>query len=569
MLDRKIQGLIGLKAVFYARVSTAEEEQLNAIELQIEENRQTIKEMGWELVDEYIDRGKSGTQTKRRDEYKRLYEDISSSKFEVICVKDQERLMRNTKDWYLFVERLVSNGKKLYFYMEGKFFTPADDALITGIKAIMAEEYSRNLSKKQHNYNNWRLEKARQGDTSISLQGSGNAYGWDKKDGKYTINPEQFKIRRLMCELVMKRKGSTEIAKILNDVGYRNSVGNKWKATDIPKFVYDIKNVGTLILNRETYLFDTKERIINPESEWIYLENAIPPVVTPEEWQLICKIREERTVRYGTKHRGKKCVGYFNGKIICGVCGAPYWRKQKTNKKEEYWTCSVKKTHGRKTIKRKSAHGNPGEINPEGCDNVNISKLELLEIFKFISQNLSANKEIIKRDVIEWLLSLKESIIIEEGGYSEEDLQKEVHRKDRLLDTFLDGIISKEDYQRKLKSIEDKILIIEEDIHRTNTKREDVKEIDDILSNIDEEVSKYIQNNNALKMDFLLKNFDKILVYPDGVIVSFPVIKRGVIVPKFPLVSGKESFQRQTEIINIGELTYWNKKFKISLNFVA
>ena len=35
-------------------------------------------------------------------------------------------------------------------YIERKFYT-ADDALITGIKAILAEEYSRELSKKINN----------------------------------------------------------------------------------------------------------------------------------------------------------------------------------------------------------------------------------------------------------------------------------------------------------------------------------------------------------------------------------------------------------------------------------
>ena len=47
-----IRDTIGMRAVFYARVSTAEEEQLNAIELQIEENRGCIKDHGWKLVGE-------------------------------------------------------------------------------------------------------------------------------------------------------------------------------------------------------------------------------------------------------------------------------------------------------------------------------------------------------------------------------------------------------------------------------------------------------------------------------------------------------------------------------------
>jgi len=55
--------------------------------------------------------------------------------------------MRNVKDWYIFIDALVVNKKKLYMYLEGRFYTP-DDALLTGIKAILAEEHSRELSKK-------------------------------------------------------------------------------------------------------------------------------------------------------------------------------------------------------------------------------------------------------------------------------------------------------------------------------------------------------------------------------------------------------------------------------------
>lgn len=40
-----------------------------------------------------------------------------------------------------------------------------------------------------------------------------------------------------MCEGIMARKGSTLIAKELNDAGYRNTVGKPWKPMDIHKFV--------------------------------------------------------------------------------------------------------------------------------------------------------------------------------------------------------------------------------------------------------------------------------------------------------------------------------------------
>lgn len=110
-----------LRAVFYARVSTEEEEQLNAIEKQIEENRDVISTKGWILVDEYIDKGITGTQTKKRNEYMRMLDDIRKNKFDIIVVKDQSRLQRNTMDWYIFLNEIVQNQKKLYLYLENTF----------------------------------------------------------------------------------------------------------------------------------------------------------------------------------------------------------------------------------------------------------------------------------------------------------------------------------------------------------------------------------------------------------------------------------------------------------------
>ena len=49
-----------LRAVFYARVSTEEERQLNALEKQVAECKDAVLQKGWKLVDQYVDEGKSG-----------------------------------------------------------------------------------------------------------------------------------------------------------------------------------------------------------------------------------------------------------------------------------------------------------------------------------------------------------------------------------------------------------------------------------------------------------------------------------------------------------------------------
>ena len=97
------------RAVNYCRCSTEEESQRDALKIQTMESREWIQKMGWLHVDEYVE-AKSGTQVKGRSEYQRLYDDMLEDKFDIIVIKDQDRLMRNTKDWYLFLDRMQQNG---------------------------------------------------------------------------------------------------------------------------------------------------------------------------------------------------------------------------------------------------------------------------------------------------------------------------------------------------------------------------------------------------------------------------------------------------------------------------
>lgn len=560
----------GLRAVFYARVSTQEEEQLNAIELQIEENRNAIEKNNWILVDEYIDRGKTGTMVKGRDEYQRLCDDLYSSKFEVVVVKDQDRLMRNTLDWYMFIHHLVQSGKLLYFYLDNKFYTP-DDALTTGIKAIIAEDFSRNLSKKLRNYHDNRIKKAQQG-IEVALQGNGNAFGWDKVDGKYVHNKEQAKIRRMMCEGVLARRGSTAIIKELNDAGYRNTVGKPFRPQDVAKFVYDWKNVGVMILNKEKHDFESKKIIKLPESEWIYVKDAYEPIVTEEEWELICKIQKERLQSVGGENRilGKKVSEYsFSGKISCGACGSTYWRKQRKNG-TEYWICSRKQMNGGYTRKRKSTVGEVGEINEQGCDADMISTKTIMKILDSVSAHLQANTDIIKSDMINWLTHLKNRILEANRGATEADLEKEITRKDNLLEGFLDGVISKADYSKKKVEIEAKIKELEKLIEKNKESLEDLAEIERVLANIDAEVAKYVNDNKKLRVDYLVSQLEKVEVYHDKVIVRIPILGEGISISKEAVSNSHETEQvTNWKEHYLQDIHYWGREIGLYIKLVA
>ena len=43
--------------------------------------------------------------------------------------------MRNTLEWYVFIDKITKSNKQLFFYLENKFYDPGD-SLIIGIKAM-------------------------------------------------------------------------------------------------------------------------------------------------------------------------------------------------------------------------------------------------------------------------------------------------------------------------------------------------------------------------------------------------------------------------------------------------
>ncbi|MBR4026635.1 MAG: recombinase family protein, partial [Lachnospiraceae bacterium] len=160
------------RVAIYNRCSTEEEAQINALVAQVEESRKIALANGWEIYNQYIE-SETGTTIKRRMEYQQMLEDMERNFFDIVMIKSIDRLVRSTKDWYLFIDKVISYGKQLFIYMDNKFYEP-EDALITGIKAILAEDFSRELSKKIKHAHRRRQEN------KLGINITKPMYGWDK-----------------------------------------------------------------------------------------------------------------------------------------------------------------------------------------------------------------------------------------------------------------------------------------------------------------------------------------------------------------------------------------------------
>ena len=518
-----------LRAVGYNRVSTDELVQKDALTIQIQETREVINKMGWVMVDQYIDEGKSGTVTKRRHEYKRLYNDLFTNNFDIVVIKSQDRLMRNTKDWYLFVDALVQNKKQLYIYLENKFYTP-DDALITGIKAILAEETSRDMSKKQNNAHKRRQTHG----TSVVITSS--TWGYDKVNKEVVINDKEAEIVRTIYNLCLQGYGSRSIAKELANRNILTRSGKQFAEVTIRKIIRNPLYKGTVIMNKKHYDFDTKRTINNPPEEWIYHENIVPPIVSASTWEEANRLMDSRSIqvksdKFSERRQGLNIGKYdLSSKIECGMCGSKYWRRYRNTKKGQVvdWSCSEYVKSGRKFKSLNDTRGNNLKkiINNRGCDNRHIKDDDLMSFLEEIAYDIYGNK---KDKILEHAYKILEDILGNDNSISkheqlELDKKKYLKQKNILLDRLLDETISNDDFKLRSRDIDEKLKTIEEDLIKIETEYSIANNIDLRIKDIkkffeQENISKEIQTKD------LISHIQKIIVFEDYIEIYLDFLK--------------------------------------------
>lgn len=510
-----------LRAVFYARVSTEEEKQLKALPKQIEECKTTIQAQGWELVDQYVDEGKSGTQIKRRTEYQRLLADIETDKFDVIVAKSQDRLQRNVGDWYIFVNKLNKADKRLFLYLDNKFFTPAEDALITGIKAILAEEYSRDLSKKLNNANKRRIEKAKAGE-NVSAMGNGQIYGYKIESGKWVVDESRREVVRMMYELYSELHSLRKVRNALNEQGYKNQKGNLFTEEVIGRVVKNVMHKGWVILNRYHRDFESKKIIENPEEEWVIVKNDHEAIVSEELWDKVNNEIQNHRNKGNSGCRGKKVgTSPLSGKMFCGCCGKVLWKHEsKGSYKAKDGRKNCYKTYTQWYCSGKMGRGDLACTDPATISGVNLKKylLEMADLLLDYS-TIEYSKNLMKRRAISWLEDLKTQLSTpNDNARIEQEIIVLENKRENLIDLYTDGLITKEEFKKKSADLSENlekkrslIVPVEEN--------PDVKAIEDTITNIDEEIEALF-NDCAMveekKVQFIVEHLKKIVVLGNG-----------------------------------------------------
>lgn len=507
---------MSLRAVIYCRCSTEEESQVHALHQQIAEAKQVVFQNGWQLVEQYVEL-KSGTTIQGRTEYVRLFEDLAEDRFEFIVIKSQDRLMRNVKDWYLFLDRMLTNGKKLYLYIERKFYT-AEDSLITGIKAILAEDYSRELSKK---INNAHRNRQQNGGKVILTS---NTFGFQKMpDGEIVIDAEEAEIIQKIYQYSAMGYGTRKIEKILIEDGYKKKQGNYLSSVSIRRIIRNPLYKGTAIMNQKHYEFETKKIIINPQNEWKIWKGAVSAIVNELLWEKANQEMDRRSTKNVIRKKSdtissqKNGKSKLSGKLICGICGKTYYQRKKKGSKEKQkltvWQCSTYIQYGRGEI------GDKGKQKTlKGCENQEIQEEIVCEIIlQAFSMDASNKKEQIQLykkfyKIIEKIL--ENSQYCQKKKRLEKEMKQICVQKEILIEKLLEEVIKDKDYQNMERKFTKKQQELNHELEVLSSMKEEQNNKKRM-----EQIRKWLEQGGMQKAIVyeLLKQINKIVLYPNMV----------------------------------------------------
>ncbi len=368
-----------LKAAAYMRYSSAAQDDGFSIEAQQRAIHDFAIKNNIEIVEEYIDRAKSGTNA-NRPEFQRLFSDCEQREFEIVIVHNLDRFARNALDSKMYRARLKEMGIALYSLKDDLEDTP-NGKFFTAIKEAYSELYSDNLS-----------QEVKKGLKEVALRGlhTGGSppLGYDVVDRRLVINEAEAEIVRTIFKMHTQGKSYNDIAKELNAKGYTTRAGNEFSKSSFNAILQNRKYIGEYTYNRRVGKDSNGKHNSHrnkPEDEIIRIKDGVPRIIDDKTFNKAQRILA--THKKGKSSFRSNSSYLLAGLVKCGECGFSYQgNTRKSGNGSTYSSYRCGRRAGRADI---------------GCKNPEIEKHRLEnfvieQVFKYLFTD-EGIKEIVKQ----------------------------------------------------------------------------------------------------------------------------------------------------------------------------
>ncbi|MED0825343.1 recombinase family protein [Bacillus pacificus] len=472
----------------YVRISTDRDEQVSSVENQVDICRNWLERNGfiWDESCVYKDEGISGTLFIDRPAIQLILEKAKRKKIDTVIFKSISRLARDLKDSLEIREVFLAHGVRIISVEEGYDSNKAGkNDMAFELWSLFSAQYSRTLSS---SISAALAAKVRRGEHIGKVP-----YGYDRVEQKLIIKDEEAQVVRQIYKWYNDGWGFKKISNELNNLGIKPKNNNVWQLTSVQRLIRNTIYKGMFILNQYTNVKvgGKKKQIRNPPEKWLIFEDHHPAIVDKEIWDEANREQaQSRKVRITPWNE-------FRYLAKCSECGSNMvivqsHRKKKNGERTEwkYLKCSQYRRAGR-----------------HGC--VNHIPIQYGDFREFILNLLMKKGESI-------LLNLRPNVENEQVRKEKklkQILKQNEQRTKNLLELYLDGLIKKNEFEKKRKEIE-------EVVAKTTNELFLINKVETVQTNIQtiKEAFEELKNQNQDLFDVFQALIEEIVIHPDGTI---------------------------------------------------
>jgi site-specific DNA recombinase len=479
----------------YARVSSEQQAEAGTIRSQVSALLERIDSDGLPSPGaslQFIDEGYSGA-TLVRPALERLRDAVYNGVVDCVYVHSPDRLSRKYAYQILLMDEFQKAGAKVVFLNREIGKTPEDDLLLQ-VQGMMAEyERAKILERSRRG----KLQSAKRGAINV-LGGAPYGYRYVGKhegngDARYEIIFEEARVIQQIFDWVGRERTSlAEVKRRLESAGVRTRSGKtSWDRTAIWGMLKNPAYVGKAAFGK-TKVGDKRPRLRPqrnasdkprqshstydvPKEEWIYI--PVPALVNEE---LFAAAQEQLSEnRSQARERRRGALYLLQGLICCKGCGYAFYGKPVRNKID-------------KTKIRAYAY-----YRCIGTDS-----------YRFGGTRICENKQI-RTDLVDDVVWRQVSELLHDPRPLEREYNRRLHKNKkgepenleserkslqnkiaRMIDSYSDGLISKDEFEPRIKRTKAQLARIEEQCKKLKDEENNSRQLQLLIVRLDEFAAK-------------------------------------------------------------------------------
>ena len=469
--------------------------------------RRYVKENNYNIVEEYVDDGFTGTNFDR-PAFKRMIKDIESGKVNMIITKDMSRLGRDYIGTGELIEKYFPNNNIRYIAINDGIDTFIDNTNndIAPFKAIMNDMYAKDISKKIKTSLHSRMKDG--------LYVSGRCpFGYMKDPNNknhLVINIEQASVVRLIFDLALKGNTYHYIAgeltkrKIRTPSSYYNYVWNTnclsqeqgvWVDTTIKAILTNQIYVGDTVQSKTRKInYKLKKTVKNDPNNYIVVKDTHEAIIDREIFNYV-----QGLLSKNIKRPEKKKFYLLDGLLYCGNCKHRITIRYQKKTRRSYTICNYYRTYSKYHVC--TTHTNNYEV---------LEKVILNNIKDICERYLDKSKikeSINNIEFVDNTLKIKKQI---------ENLKITNNKLTESLDkTYMDklkGVIDTEQYIRVSENIKKEIDNNKINIENLKNKEKSANKFTN--KNVKKYINEFLSLDNPTR-ELIINLVEKIYIYQD------------------------------------------------------